>query len=131
MCKFYCLLCADITAEELFRASDGEESLYTRLQRLLSEVLQTDLDKVQIFSLASSSHSSQQHLSLWFAASGSPYYKPERLHGSVAMHKAKVTTATQMFRVCIHILRHIQYIQSTSNKLLCTCTWSDNLHEEL
>ncbi|XP_053349522.1 neural-cadherin [Clarias gariepinus] len=84
---------SNITAEELFRASDDEESLYMRLQRLLSEVLQTDLDKVQIFSLASSSHSSQQHLSLWFAASGSPYYKPERLHGSVAMHKAKLESA--------------------------------------
>ncbi|KAF5905708.1 neural-cadherin-like [Clarias magur] len=84
---------SNITAEELFRVSDGEESLYAHLQRLLSEVLQTDLDKVQIFSLANSSHSTQQHLSLWFAASGSPYYKPERLHGSVAMHKAKLESA--------------------------------------
>lgn len=92
--EFWCLLCADVTAEELFRASNGEESLYERLQRLLSEVLQTDLEKVHVFSLANSSHSTQQHLSLWFAAHGSPYYKPEKLHGSVAMHKAKVTTIT-------------------------------------
>lgn len=89
-----CLFYVDVTAEEFFRASDGEESLYERLQRLLSEVLQTDLDKVHIFSLANGSHSTKQHLSLWFAAHGSPYYKPEKLHGNVAMHKAKVTTIT-------------------------------------
>lgn len=90
-CGFWCLLCADVTAEELFRASDGEGSLYERLQRLLSEVLQTDLDKVHVFSLANGTHSTQQHLSLWFAAYGSPYYRPEKLHGIVAMYKSKVT----------------------------------------
>lgn len=96
-------MCTDVTAEELFRVSDGEESLYERLQRLLSEILQTDLDKVLIFSLANSTHSTQQHLSLWFAAHGSPYYKPERLHGSVAVHKAKVTIIahTDTHTVCI------------------------------
>lgn len=101
-------LCADVTAEEFFRTSDGEESLFERLQRLLSEVLQTDLDKVHIFSLANGSHSPRQHLSLWFAAHGSPYYKPEKLHGNVAMQKAKVTTImhTHMHTLYFTSLRH-------------------------
>ncbi|KAL7874769.1 hypothetical protein SRHO_G00057390 [Serrasalmus rhombeus] len=84
---------SNLTAEELFRISDGRESLYEHLQRLLSELLQTDLEKVHIFSLASGTQPNQQHLSVWFAAHGSPYYKPEKLHGSVAMHKAKLESA--------------------------------------
>ncbi|TTA40571.1 Neural-cadherin [Bagarius yarrelli] len=84
---------SNVTAEDLFRASEAEETLYERLQRLLSEILQTDLDKVHIISLANGSHSTQQHLSLWFAAHGSPYYKPEKLHGNVAMHKTRLESA--------------------------------------
>ncbi|XP_027005788.2 neural-cadherin [Tachysurus fulvidraco] len=84
---------SNVTAEQFFRVSDGDKSLYERLQCLLSEVFQTDLDKVHIFSLANGSHSTQQHLSLWFAAHGSPYYKPEKLHGNMAMHKIKLESA--------------------------------------
>lgn len=133
MCKseFLCLMYTDVTAEELFRVSDDKESLYERLQRLLSEILQTDLDKVHIFSLANGSHSNQQHLSLWFAAHGSPYYKPERLHGSVAVHKAKVT-------IIPHRHIHTQFVfytaQTRKHRQLLTyytCTWRDNLHEVL
>ncbi|XP_062848374.1 neural-cadherin [Trichomycterus rosablanca] len=81
---------SNLTADELFRSSNGEESLYQRLQHLLSMYLQTDLENVHIFSLANSSHPTQKHLNLWFAAHGSPYYKPEKLHGAVAMHKSKL-----------------------------------------
>uniref|UniRef100_W5L865 Si:dkey-22o22.2 n=1 Tax=Astyanax mexicanus TaxID=7994 RepID=W5L865_ASTMX len=84
---------ANLTAEELFRVSVGGESLYERLQRMLSELLQTEVEKVHIFSLANSTQPNQRHLSVWFAAHGSPYYKPEKLLGSVAIHKAKLESA--------------------------------------
>lgn len=85
------MLCTDLTANEFFRASGNEESRYARLRRFLSELLQTDLGNVDIFSLANGTQSAQNHLSVWFAAHGSPYYRPEKLHGYMAMHKAKVT----------------------------------------
>lgn len=62
-----------------------------RLCRLFSDLFQTDMENVDVFSLASGSQPAQHHLSVWFAAHGSPYYKPEKLHGYVAIHKAKVT----------------------------------------
>ncbi|KTF89691.1 hypothetical protein cypCar_00002126 [Cyprinus carpio] len=84
---------ANLTANEFFRASTNEESRYVRLRRLLSDLFQTDMENVDIFSLASGSQPAQHHLSMWFAAHGSPYYKPEKLHGYVAMHKAKLESA--------------------------------------
>ncbi|TRY95800.1 hypothetical protein DNTS_001832 [Danionella cerebrum] len=81
---------ANLTADEFFRASLAEESRYMILRRMLSELFQIDLEKVDVFSLASGQQPAQHHLSVWFAAHGSPYYKPEKLHGYVAMHKDKV-----------------------------------------
>ena len=80
----------DITVEEFFAAPEGLESRYTRLKRVLSEVMQTDEDNVHVFSVANSSRRARE-LSVWFAAHGSPYYKPEKLTGNLAAHKAKVT----------------------------------------
>ncbi|XP_076827668.1 neural-cadherin [Brachyhypopomus gauderio] len=84
---------SNLTAEELLRAPAREESRYQRLHRLLSDLLQTDLEKVQVFSLSDSRHGNQRHLSLWFAAQGSHYYKAEKLHGSVMTHKDKLESA--------------------------------------
>ncbi|XP_077071073.1 neural-cadherin [Siphateles boraxobius] len=84
---------ANLTANEFFRASTNEESRYMRFHRLLSELFQTDKENVDVFSLASGSQPAQHHLSVWFAAHGSPYYKPEKLHGYVSMHKAKLESA--------------------------------------
>lgn len=109
--KFFvrvCLLCTDLTANEFFRASANEESRYMRLRRLLSELFQTDIENVDIFSLASGSQPMQHHLSVWFAAHGSPYYRPEKLHGYMAMHKAKVTK-TSAQKLTLH----------TNPRLLC------------
>ncbi|TRY92876.1 hypothetical protein DNTS_029152 [Danionella cerebrum] len=84
---------ANLTADEFFRASLAEESRYMILRRMLSELFQIDLEKVDVFSLASGQQPAQHHLSVWFAAHGSPYYKPEKLHGYVAMHKDKLESA--------------------------------------
>ncbi len=67
-----------------------------RLCRLFSDLFQTDMENVDVFSLASGSQPAQHHLSVWFAAHGSPYYKPEKLHGYVALHKAKVTKTSDI-----------------------------------
>ncbi|KAK1794615.1 hypothetical protein P4O66_001333 [Electrophorus voltai] len=84
---------SNLTAEELLWAPAGEESRYQRLLHLLSEVVQTELEKVHVFSLADSRQASQQHLNLWFAAHGSHYYKAEKLHGDVTKYKAKLESA--------------------------------------
>ncbi|KAG7469991.1 hypothetical protein MATL_G00134680, partial [Megalops atlanticus] len=83
---------SNITVEEFFAAPEGQESRYSRLERLLSEVLQTDRDNVHVFSVANGSRGARE-VSVWFAAHGSPYYKPEKLHGNVATHKAKLEAA--------------------------------------
>uniref|UniRef100_A0AAY4BAX3 Uncharacterized protein n=1 Tax=Denticeps clupeoides TaxID=299321 RepID=A0AAY4BAX3_9TELE len=79
--------------EEFFCAPAGQESRYTRFRRMLSEILQTELDNVHIFSVANSSQRGNRQLSLWFAAHGSPYYKAEKLNGNVATHKIKLESA--------------------------------------
>lgn len=86
-----CVFCTDLTANEFFQSYGTVESRYKRLRRLLSELLQTDLGNVDVFAVANGSQSAQRHLSVWFAAHGSPYYEPEKLHAYVAMHKTKVT----------------------------------------
>lgn len=134
--KFFvrvCLLCTDLTANEFFRASANEESRYMRLRRLLSELFQTDIENVDIFSLASGSQPMQHHLSVWFAAHGSPYYRPEKLHGYMAMHKAKVTkTCTQKNHTFspIHIscVSHIGKDMESMKPFTFTCV--SHLHSE-
>ncbi|XP_062393955.1 neural-cadherin [Sardina pilchardus] len=86
---------SNLTVEEFFRVGRGQESCYTRLRRLLAEVLQTEAECVYVFSVAngSSSHDNLQQLNVWFAAHGSPYYKTEKLHGYVATHKVKLESA--------------------------------------
>ncbi|XP_061097128.1 neural-cadherin [Conger conger] len=83
---------SNITVEEFFLTLEGQESRYTRLKRVLSEVMQTDEDNVHVFSVANSSRRARE-LSVWFAAHGSPYYKPEKLTGTVVAHKAKLEAA--------------------------------------
>ncbi|XP_041961666.1 neural-cadherin [Alosa sapidissima] len=86
---------SNLTVEEFFRVGLGQESCYTRLRRLLAEVLQTETECVYVFSVAngSSNHDNLQQLNVWFAAHGSPYYKTEKLHGYVATHKVKLESA--------------------------------------
>uniref|UniRef100_A0A3P8XWP9 Uncharacterized protein n=1 Tax=Esox lucius TaxID=8010 RepID=A0A3P8XWP9_ESOLU len=77
-----------ITVEQFFSSAPGQESPFSRLGRLLAELLQTAQDNVHVFSVAKSSHH-EREVDVWFAAHGSPYYKAEKLHGSVMAHRTK------------------------------------------
>lgn len=86
-CQLSSLL-PDLTVEEFF---SGEESRFSRLGRALAELLHTEPENVQIFSVsAAASQRGDKALDVWFAAHGSPYYKTEKLHGYVAANKAEV-----------------------------------------
>nr|XP_046255492.1 neural-cadherin [Scatophagus argus] len=80
----------NLTVEEFFSSSGGEESRFSLLGRMLAELLQTSPENVQIFSVGDAGHRGEKILNVWFAAHGSPYYKAEKLHGYVAANKAKV-----------------------------------------
>ncbi|KAG9342808.1 hypothetical protein JZ751_015680, partial [Albula glossodonta] len=79
---------SNISVEEFFASAEGRESRYARLKRVLSEVMQTEEDDVQIFSVADGVRRPRE-ISVWFALQGSPHYTPEKLSGAVAMHKAE------------------------------------------
>ncbi|KAI1885496.1 hypothetical protein AGOR_G00204290 [Albula goreensis] len=83
---------SNISVEEFFASTEGRESRYARLKRVLSEVMQTEEDDVQIFSVADGVRRPRE-ISVWFALQGSPHYTPEKLSGAVAMHKAEVEGA--------------------------------------
>ncbi|XP_037639446.1 LOW QUALITY PROTEIN: neural-cadherin [Sebastes umbrosus] len=80
----------NLTVEEFFCSRGGEESRFSRLGRMLAELLQTLPENVQIFSAGDAGQSGEKALNVWFAAHGSPYYKAEKLHGYVAANKAKL-----------------------------------------
>uniref|UniRef100_A0A8C7LXV5 Si:dkey-22o22.2 n=1 Tax=Oncorhynchus kisutch TaxID=8019 RepID=A0A8C7LXV5_ONCKI len=82
-----------ITVEQFFSSALGQESSFSRLGRLLSELLQTDRDNVHVFSVANGNRQGESEINVWFAAHGSPYYKAEKLHGNVMAHKAKLEAA--------------------------------------
>ncbi|XP_044062896.1 neural-cadherin [Siniperca chuatsi] len=80
----------NLTVEDFFSSSGGEESRFSRLGRTLAELLQTLPENVQIFSVGDVAQRGEKALDVWFAAHGSPYYKAEKLHGYVAANKAKL-----------------------------------------
>ncbi|XP_049902259.1 neural-cadherin [Epinephelus moara] len=80
----------NLTVEEFFSSSGGEESRYSRLSHILAELLQTLPENVQIFSAGDAGQREERALNVWFSAHGSPYYKAEKLHGYVAANKAKL-----------------------------------------
>ncbi|XP_030639003.1 neural-cadherin [Chanos chanos] len=84
---------SNLSVEDFFLVPAGQESKYARFRQLLADILQTELEKVHVFSVANSSQPSSHHISVWFAAHGSPYYKAEKLNGNVATHKAKLESA--------------------------------------
>ncbi|KAK5861670.1 hypothetical protein PBY51_017128 [Eleginops maclovinus] len=82
---------SNLTLEEFFSSRGGvEESRFSRLGRVLADLLQTLLENVQIFSVREAGQRGEKSLSVWFAARGSSYYKKEKLHGYVAAHRAKL-----------------------------------------
>lgn len=84
----------DLTVEGFFSSSGGEESRFYRLRQTLAELLQSVPEDVHIFSVGDRSRQREKELNVWFAARGAPYCKPEKLHGYVAAHKAKVMRET-------------------------------------
>uniref|UniRef100_A0A8C9RT17 Si:dkey-22o22.2 n=1 Tax=Scleropages formosus TaxID=113540 RepID=A0A8C9RT17_SCLFO len=82
-----------ITVEEFFSAPPGKESRFSHLRRLLSSILRADLENVHVFSAAGGGGRRPREVSVWYAAHGSPYYKPEKLNGNVAVYKAKLEAA--------------------------------------
>ncbi|XP_043971716.1 neural-cadherin [Gambusia affinis] len=81
----------NLTVEGFFQSSSGSQgSRFSRLGRMLAEILQTLPENVQIFSVGKADQLSYTALDVWFAAHGSPYYKAEKLHGYVAANKAKL-----------------------------------------
>ncbi|XP_031733141.1 neural-cadherin [Anarrhichthys ocellatus] len=79
----------NMTVEEFF-AGGGEESLFSRLGRMLSELLQTSPLSVQIFSVSDAGRRGAKELNVWFAARGSTFYKKEKLLGYVAANRAQL-----------------------------------------
>ena len=63
---------------------------------VLAELLQTDPEKVQVFSVSDAGRRGEKELNVWFAAHGSPYYKAEKLHGYVAAGRAEVRGGNQL-----------------------------------
>lgn len=89
---YHTALLSDLTVDEFFSSGrGGEESQFSRLGRMLAEILQTLPENVQIFSVSDGSQQDEKAVSVWFAAHGSPYYRPEKLHGYVSANKAKVS----------------------------------------
>nr|XP_020473054.1 neural-cadherin-like [Monopterus albus] len=82
---------SNLTVEQFFSSSGGEESRFSCLGRILAELLQTLPEDVQIFSVCDAGRQREKELGVWFAAHGSLYYKAEKLHGYVAANKAKVS----------------------------------------
>ncbi|KAK2845166.1 hypothetical protein Q5P01_011825 [Channa striata] len=81
---------SNLTLEEFFSSSGGEESRFSRLGRTLAELLQTLPENVQIFSVGNTGRPGKKEFSVWLAAHGSPYFRAEKVHGYVAANKAKL-----------------------------------------
>lgn len=84
-------LLPDLSVEQFFSSRGSQESPFGRLTRALAELLQTQPENVQIFSVGGAGRPGEESLNMWFAAHGSPYYKAEKLLGYVAANKAKVS----------------------------------------
>ncbi|CAB1413810.1 unnamed protein product [Pleuronectes platessa] len=81
---------SNLTVEEFFSSSGGEESRFSRLGRALAELLQTSPEQVQIFSVGAGGGRGGGELDVWFAARGSSFFKREKLHGYVAANKLQL-----------------------------------------
>lgn len=82
-----------MTAEQFFSSSRGQKSLSARFGEALAQLLQTQPEDVQVFSVAEAGSQTEagKVLSVWFAVRGSPYHKTEKLQGYVAAGRAKVS----------------------------------------
>lgn len=85
-----------MTVEQFFSSSRGPKCLFVRFGEALAQLLQTQPEDVQIFSVADAGLRAETALNVWFAARGSPYHKTEKLHGYVAVGRAQVSSAQQV-----------------------------------
>ncbi|XP_072324160.1 neural-cadherin isoform X1 [Scyliorhinus torazame] len=77
----------DITAEEFISQSDAAESKYTKLRKVLAEIIPAPLDNIHIFSVTNT-NGGVREVDVWYAAQGPPFYKTEKMNGNVAASKA-------------------------------------------
>ncbi|XP_069777942.1 neural-cadherin isoform X2 [Narcine bancroftii] len=78
-----------VTAEEFISKPTAEESKYTKLRRTLAEIIPTQSDNIDIFSVVNV-RGRVGEVDIWYAAQGSPYLKAEKMNGNVAAFKAKL-----------------------------------------
>ncbi|XP_048386187.2 neural-cadherin isoform X1 [Stegostoma tigrinum] len=79
----------DTTAKEFISQSAAAESKYTKLRRVLSEILSAQLDNIHIFSVTDVNDQVRE-VDIWYAAQGSPFYKAEKMNGNVAASKTRL-----------------------------------------
>ncbi|XP_043922109.1 neural-cadherin-like [Protopterus annectens] len=79
----------NITAEEFLSQPPDGDNKYTKLRKLLSEVIPAQPEHVHIFSIGNGKGRVRE-MKVWYAAHGSPYYKADKLNGNVAAHKTRI-----------------------------------------
>ncbi|XP_078254534.1 neural-cadherin [Rhinoraja longicauda] len=77
------------TAEEFISKPATEESKYTKLRRMLAEIIPAQLDYVDIFSVVNVAGRVGE-VDVWFVAQGSPFLKAEKINGNVAAFRAEL-----------------------------------------
>lgn len=80
-----------MTVQQFFSGGGAEKSLFARFTERLADLLHTQPENIQIFSVADAGQRAKKLLNVWFAAGGSPPYRTEALHGYVAADRSKVT----------------------------------------
>ncbi|XP_051878588.1 neural-cadherin [Pristis pectinata] len=78
-----------VTAEEFISQPTADESKYTKLRRMLAEIIPAQLDTIHIFSVVNV-NGQVGEVDVWYAAQGSPFLKAEKMNGNVAAFKAKL-----------------------------------------
>ncbi|XP_059850094.1 neural-cadherin [Hypanus sabinus] len=76
-----------ITAEEFISRLTAEESKYTKLRRMLAEIIPAQPDSVDIFSVVNVKGRVGE-VDVWYTAQELPFLKAEKMNGNVAAFKA-------------------------------------------
>ncbi|XP_029694384.1 neural-cadherin-like [Takifugu rubripes] len=80
----------NVTVQQFFSSGGAEKSLFARFTETLADLLHTQPENIQIFSVADAGQRAEKLLNVWFAARGSPPYRTETLHGYVAAGRSKL-----------------------------------------
>ncbi|KAJ8343652.1 hypothetical protein SKAU_G00309810 [Synaphobranchus kaupii] len=84
---------ADITAKEFIERRGDARSRYEMFRDFLSEMLPTSPDNINIFGLMDVR---ERTLDVRFSVHGTPFLRPEKLHGYLAAHKQKLQSFLQV-----------------------------------